>query len=58
MTGSQKPRWGHSLTTISLGPGLTEVMEFGGSSDPLTGSDNRQPKIADTALLQFGELQL
>ena len=57
MTGGQKPRWGHSLTAISLGPGLTEVIEFGGSSDPLTGSNDTQPKIADTTLLQFSELQ-
>ena len=52
VTGSQKPCFAHSLTAISLGPGLTEVIEFG-SSDTLTGS---QPKIADTTLLQFSEL--
>ena len=57
VTGSQKPRFAHSLTAISLGPGLTEVIEFGGSSDPSTGSDDRQPKIADTTLLQLSELQ-
>ena len=51
-----KARWGHSLTAFSLGPGLTEVVEFGGSSEPLTGSDETQSKIADTALLQFSEL--
>ena len=56
MTGSQKPRFGHSLTAISLGPRLTEVIEFGGSSDPWAGSDDTQPKIADTTLLQFSEL--
>ena len=57
VTGSQKQRWTHSLTVTCLGPGLTVVIEFGGSSDPLTGSGNRQPKIADTTLLQFSELQ-
>ena len=57
MTGSQKPCFAHSLTAISLGPGLTEVIEFGGTSDPLTGSNDTQPKIADTTLLQFSELQ-
>ena len=57
VTVSHKPRWGHSLTATSLGPGLTEVIEFGGTSDPLTESDDRQPKIADTTLLQFSELQ-
>ena len=57
MTGSQKPRWGHSLTAISLGPGSTEVIEFGASSDLLPAPDDRQPKIADTTLLQLSELQ-
>ena len=50
-----KARYGHSLTAFSLGPGLTEVVEFGGSPEPLTGSDETQTKIADTTLLQFGE---
>ena len=57
VTSSHKPCWGHSLTAISLGPGLTEVIEFGGTSYPWTGSDDTQPKIADTTLLQFSELQ-
>ena len=50
-----KARWGHSLTAFSLGPGLTEVVEFGGSPEPPTGSDKTQPKMADTTLLQFSE---
>ena len=50
-----KARAGHSLTAFSLGPGLTEVVEFGGSSDPSTGSNETQPKMADTTLLQFSE---
>ena len=50
-----KARWGHSLTAVSLGPGLTEVVEFGGSPDPLTGSNETQPKMADTTLLEFSE---
>ena len=50
-----KARWWHSLTAFSLSPGLTEVVEFGGSPEPLTGSDETQPKMADTALLQFSE---
>ena len=52
---TRKARWGHSLTAVSLGPGLTEVVEFGGSPDPWTGSLERQPKMADTTLLQFSE---
>ena len=50
-----KPRAGHSLTAISLGPGLTEVVEFGGSPEPWTGCPVSQPKMADTTLLQFSE---
>ena len=46
-----KARWGHSLTAVSLGPGLTEVVEFGGSPDPI----ETQSKMADTTLLQFSE---
>ena len=48
-------RYCHSLTASSLGPGLTVVTVFGGSAQPFTGDDDRQPKIADTTLLQFSE---
>ena len=50
-----KARYAHSLTDVSLGPGLTEVVEFGGSPEPWTGSDETQPKMADTTLLQLSE---
>ena len=50
---TRKARWSHCLTAVSLGPGLTEVVEFGGSPDPRTESHERQPKMADTTLLQF-----
>ena len=52
---TRKARWRHSLTAVSLGPGLTEVVEFGGSPDPPTGSFETQPEMADTTLLQFSE---
>ena len=55
VNGIQRPRCGHSLTAFSLSPGLTEVMEFGGTSEPHTGSDDTQPKLADTTLLHFSE---
>ena len=55
MSVTLKARYGHSLTALSLGPGLTEVVEFGGSPEPWTGSDETQPKMADTILLQFSE---
>ena len=50
-----KTRWGHSLTAVSLGPGHTEVVEFGGSPDAPTGSNETQPKMAHTTLLEFSE---
>ena len=56
MNAALKPRWWHSLTAFSLGPGLTEVTVFGGTAEPFAGSDETQPKLADTTLLQFSEL--
>ena len=55
MSATLKPRAGHSLTAFSLGPGLTEVTMFGGTAEPWTISDEKQPKLADTTLLQFSE---
>ena len=55
MSVTLKPRWGHSLTAFSLGPGLIEVIVFGGSAEPWTGSAETQPKLADTTLLEFSE---
>ena len=49
------PRWGHSLTALNLDPGLTVATVFGGSDKPMTGSDETQPKLADTTLLHFCE---
>ena len=46
---SVRGRWGHSITATSLGPGLTEVLMFGGSLE--LGSD----PIAETTILRFGE---
>ena len=31
---------------------------FGGSAEPGTGSNEKQPKLADTTLLQFSELAI
>ena len=56
MNAALKPRWGHSLTAFSLGPGLTEVTVFGGTAALWAGSDEIQPKLADTTLLQLSEL--
>ena len=55
MNVTLKPRLSHSLTASSLGPGLTEVTVFGGTTEPWVGSDEKQPKLADTTLLQFSK---
>ena len=44
----------HSLTAFSLGPGVTEVMEFGGSDEQYVDSE----PMADTTLLQFSKSKL
>ncbi len=50
---SMTPRCYHSITATCLGPGLTEVLVFGGCREVL-GDD-----IAETTILRFGEqLQL
>jgi len=53
MSDPLKLRWGHSTTAFCLVDGVTEVTMFGGSADPLTGSDKTVSKLADTILLQF-----
>ena len=55
MNATLKSRAGHSLTASSLGPGLIVVTVFGGTAEPYTEFDDRQPKLADTTLLQFSE---
>ena len=53
VSGTLQPRWCHSNTAFCLVDGVTEVTMFGGSADPLAGSDEKQSKLADTTLLQF-----
>ena len=52
-----QPRCYHTITAISLGPGLTEATVFGGCSIRLPGSDDVVSKysIAETTVVQFGE---
>ena len=51
-----QPRYAHSTTACYLGPRLTEVTMFGGTPKPFSGNEDKQPKLADTTLLQFSEL--
>ncbi len=46
---SVTPRCGHSITATSLGPGLTEVLVFGGIMLETIGT------VAETTILRFGE---
>ena len=43
------PHYYHSITAISLGPGLTEVLVFGGKQEV-----GRDP-LAETTVLRFSE---
>ena len=47
---SVRGRCDHSITATSLGPGLTEVLMFGGEVEGLSGD-----LIAETIILRFGE---
>ncbi len=46
---SMTPRHYHSITATSLGPGLTEVLVFGGRREMLG------KEISETTILRFGE---
>ncbi len=45
---SMTPRYWHSITATSLGPGVTEVLVFGGEQEDDT-------TVAETTILRFGE---
>ena len=47
-----KPRCHHSITATRVGPGLTEVLIFGGSRMP---QPSAKDSIAETTILRFGE---
>ena len=50
---SMTPRFYHSITATSLGPGLTEVLVFGGSVQwPLY---TLYTPVSETTILRFGE---
>ena len=51
------PRWGHSITAITLCPGLVEVIVFGGTTEDLVDGKPRSSysRIAETAIVTFGE---
>ena len=54
-----KPRWGHTATAFSLGPGRTQVTMFGGCPKWEMGkSDDTQSKLSETTVLDFGELNI
>ena len=51
-----QPRIWHTVTALSLGPGRTQVIMFGGCPKWEWGkTDNVQQKLAETTVLEFGE---
>ena len=51
------PRWRHSITAVTLCPGLVDVVVFGGCPDDF---DSKKPakdhhKIAETSVITFSE---
>ena len=51
-----QPRMWHTVTAFSLGPGRTQVTMFGGCPKVEEGkSEDAQPKLAETTVLEFGE---
>ena len=56
LLGDAQPRVGHTITTLSLGPGRTQANIFGGSPKFETGKSlDALPKLAKTTVLDFGE---
>ena len=51
------PRWAHSITAITLCPGLVEVIVFGGTTDDQVDGKpgSSYSKIAETTIITFGE---
>ena len=53
--GAQPWVW-HTVTAFSLGPGRMQVIMFGGCPKWEEGkSEDAQPKLAETTVLEFGE---
>ena len=51
-----QPRMWHTVTAFSLWPGRTQVTMYGGCPKWEWGkSDDTQPKLAETTVLEFGE---
>jgi len=51
-----QPRMWHTVTAFSLVPGRTQVTMFGGCPNFERGkSDDAQPKLAETTVLELGE---
>ena len=50
-----QPRYAHTVSAFTLSPGLVEATMFGGSPKYVPGKDTKNPKIAQTVVLQLGE---
>ena len=53
---SLQSRFGHCAAAITISPGVTEVVMFGGSPEwPKNKTDNDLKKLSMTTVLRFGE---
>ena len=56
LLGDAEPQMWHSATALSLGPGWTQVIMFGGCPKWEGGKLHATlPKLAKTSVLEFGE---
>ena len=51
-----QPRWGHTVTSFRLDDDRVHATTFGGCPDfDFNRSDDDDPKLADTTVMEFGE---
>ena len=50
-----QPRCRHTATAFNLSTGCVEVTMFGGCPKRVPGGGDKQPKLAETTVLQLGE---
>ena len=52
-----QPRWGHTVTSFPISEDKVHATTFGGCPTDFdsSGSDDDDPKLADTTVMEFGE---
>ena len=51
-----QPRWGHTVTSFRLDEETVHTTTFGGCPEYDNKSEDDLPKLADTTVMEFGEL--